>query len=139
MPADAPSADRTVIVGYLDEVGAELVAAKRLADDPPSRFAAFHVQQAAEKLIKAFRLDRGMHAGKDHNLEALVDGLPEGDEWRPKLEPLMPLSAFATTYRYPSPAGKVKSGPPTAELQKWMDLIAELLVEARAELLTKSG
>ena len=39
--------DPRVIAAYLDDVDLELDAAKRLIADPPNRFAAFHLEQAA--------------------------------------------------------------------------------------------
>jgi hypothetical protein len=45
-----------VIIAYLDDVDLEIDAARRLVADPPNRFAAFHLQQASEKLVKAVRL-----------------------------------------------------------------------------------
>lgn len=103
MAADPPKPDPRVIAAYLDDVELELDAAKRLIADPPNRFAAFHLEQAAEKLVKAVRLGRGLRVTADHNIEALVDELPADDPWRTKLRVLEPLSAYATTYRYPSP------------------------------------
>jgi HEPN domain-containing protein len=74
--------DRAVVLAYLDDVVGELDVVKRLLSPPPTRFAVFHLQQAAEKLIKAVRLARGIPATKEHNLELLIEGLPEGDVWR---------------------------------------------------------
>jgi len=76
MPTEPPKPDPIVIVAYLDDVDGELEAARRLSKDPPSRFAAFHLQQAAEKLVKATRLHRGLFASADHNILALVEELP---------------------------------------------------------------
>lgn len=42
MPAELPKPDPIVIVAYLDDVDGELEAARRLSEDPPSRFAPFH-------------------------------------------------------------------------------------------------
>ncbi len=138
MPSDAPRPDPLVIGAFLDDVEGELEAATRLAQDPPVRFAAFHLQQAAEKLIKAVRLHRGLYPTADHNLSALVAALPEGDLWRAKLEHLGPLSAFATAYRYPSPTGRLKAGPAVAELNGWISQIRALAAEARVSLLAAS-
>jgi hypothetical protein len=134
MAADPPKPDPKVIAAYLDDVDLELDASTRLVVDPPNRFAAFHLQQAAEKLVKAVRLSRGLHATADHNIEVLVDQLPDDDCWRAKLGELEPLSAFATTYRYPSPGGKRKAGPSNAEVLAWIKKIGELTAEARASL-----
>lgn len=60
MAADPPKGEPRVIAAYLDDVDLDLDAAKRLIADPPNRFAAFHLQQAAEKLVKAIRLNHGL-------------------------------------------------------------------------------
>ncbi len=75
MADERPKPDPRVIAAYLDDVDLELDAAKRLIADPPNRFAAFHLEQAAEKLVKAVRLSRGLRVTADHNIEALVDEL----------------------------------------------------------------
>jgi HEPN domain-containing protein len=135
MAAEPPAPDPRVIAAYLDDVDLELDAARRLVADPPNRFAAFHLQQASEKLVKAVRLSRGLRVTADHDLEALVDELPHDDSWRAKLRVLEPLSAYATTYRYPSPTGKRKGGPSNDEVLVWIKAIAGLSLEARASLL----
>jgi len=135
MAAEPPAPDPRVIAAYLDDVDLELDAARRLVVDPPNRFAAFHLQQASEKLVKAVRLSRGLRVTADHDLEALVDELPHDDAWRAKLRALEPLSAYATTYRYPSPTGKRKGGPSNDEVLVWIKAIAGLNMEARTSLL----
>ena len=132
MAADPPKQDPRVIAAYLDDVDLDLDAAKRLIADPPNRLAAFHLQQAAEKLVKAVRLGRGLRVTAEHNIELLVDELSRDDAWRAKLTILEPLSAFATSYRYPSPAGKRKDGPSNDEMLTWIKRIAELRSDARA-------
>ena len=134
MAGDPPKPDVRVIVAYLDDVDLELDAAKRLIADPPNRFAAFHLEQAAEKLVKAVRLGRGLRVTADHNIEALVDELPTEDVWRTKLRVLEPLAAYATSYRYPSPTGKRKGGPSNDEVLVWITTITGLSAEARTEL-----
>ncbi|CAN5917166.1 hypothetical protein BH11MYX2_BH11MYX2_38380 [soil metagenome] len=135
MAADPPKPDPRVIGAYLDDVDLdldlELDAARRLIVDPPNRFAAFHLEQAAEKLVKAVRLGRGLRVTSDHNIEALVDELPADDPWRSKLRILEPLSAFATAYRYPSQTGKRKGAPSNDEVLVWIRTITGLTAEAR--------
>jgi HEPN domain-containing protein len=139
MAAEPPVPDPRVIAAFLDDVDLEIDAARRLVADPPNRLAAFHLQQAAEKLVKAVRLNRGLRAIADHDLEALVDELPHDDPWRAKLRVLEPLSAYATTYRYPSPTGKRKGGPSADEVLVWIKTISGLNVEGRASLLKSSA
>jgi HEPN domain-containing protein len=76
MASDPPREDSRVIAAYLNDVDLDLDAAKRLIADPPNRLAAFHLQQAAEKLVKAARLGRGLRVTAEHNLEVLIDELP---------------------------------------------------------------
>jgi hypothetical protein len=52
MPADHAKNSLRVIAAYLDDVDVDLDAGLRLIADPPNRMAAFHLQQAAEKLVK---------------------------------------------------------------------------------------
>jgi len=132
MAADPPKEDPRVIAAYLDDVDLDLDAAKRLIADPPNRLAAFHLQQAAEKLVKTVRLGHGLRVTAEHNIELLVDELPHDDVWRTKLTILEPLSAFATSYRYPSSMGKRKGGPSSDEVLVWIKTIAGLSGEARA-------
>ncbi len=123
-----------MIAAFLDDVDLELDAAKRLIEDPPNRFAAFHLQQAAEKLVKAVRLGAALRVTSEHNLEVLIDELPADHPSKQKLRVLEPLSSYATSYRYPSPTGKRKGAPSNAEVLVWITTIAGLCVEARAQL-----
>lgn len=136
MAGDQARPDPRVIAAYLDDVDLELDAARRLVVDPPNRFAAFHLEQAAEKLVKAVRLGRGLRVTADHNIEALVDELPADDPWQTKLRVLEPLAAYATTYRYPSPTGRRKAGPTNDEVLVWLKTISALSAEARAAFVT---
>jgi len=132
MAADHSSNDLRVMTAFLDDVDLDLEAARRLVVEPTNRLAAFHLQQAAEKLIKAVRLSRGLRVTADHNLELLIDELPRDEAWRDKLTVLEPLAAYATSYRYPSPTGKRKAGPARDEVLAWIKTIAGLSAEARA-------
>jgi HEPN domain-containing protein len=130
--------DPRVIEGYLNDVEDELRAVDRLLDPPPLRFAAYHAQQAAEKLIKAVRLHRGIPATTDHNLASLIHDLSAADEWRGRLSELVDLSAYATAYRYPTTTGRRPEGPSVDELRGFAAKIRQLLVDARAKLLESS-
>ena len=83
------------------------MAGDRKRAQPIAKLAANHLQQAAEKILGAVRLQRGLLNTKDHDLVILIDGrpggeprpLPGGDPWRDRFRPLEPLSAYATTFR----------------------------------------
>jgi len=123
-----------VVTGYLDEVEAELDAVARLMAPPPNRLAAFHLQQAAEKLTKALRLSRGLPATTEHRVALLLDELADSDPWKTSLLPLDRHSQYATAYRYPGASGRVKGAPTESETQTAIEEIRELLKQARLEL-----
>jgi hypothetical protein len=93
------------IAAFLDLARADVDAARTLAATS-NRYAAYHCQQAAEKLIKAVLLHRGLESGTEHRLDILVDKLADTDPWKPKLRPLeayspydVPLSVSRWTHR----------------------------------------
>lgn len=102
MPADP------VVLGYLAAVADDLDAARRLAAPPANRLAAYHLQQAAEKLVKAILVHRKIHPGLEHRIDVLVGMLDASDPWRSILDSLDRFTPYATTYRYPSPTGRLK-------------------------------
>ena len=127
------------IAKLLDAADLDLDAARRLLVDPPNVLAANHLQQAAEKILGAVRLHRGLLNTRDHDLVILIDGraegeprpLPAGDPWRERFQPLEPLSAYATTFRYSlSPAPKID------DLRTMLAALSALRDLARAELLS---
>lgn len=137
MAGDAKLATKP-IRKLLDAADLDLDAARRLLVDPPNVLAANHLQQAAEKLLGAVRLHRGLLNTRDHDLVILIDGrsegeprpLPAGDPWRERFRPLEPLSAYATTFRYSlSPAPKVD------DLRSMLATLMGLRDLARTELL----
>ena len=139
MDGDAKRASKP-IAKLLDAAGLDLDAARRLLVDPPNVLAANHLQQAAEKILGAVRLHRGLLNTRDHDLVILIDGrpageprpLPAGDPWRERFRPLEPLSAYATTFRYSlSPAPKI------GDLRQMFATLTSLHELARTELLSK--
>jgi HEPN domain-containing protein len=99
-----------------------------------NRYAAYHCQQAAEKLMKAVLLHRGIESGTEHRLDMLVDELPEGDPWKAKLRLLETYSPYATTYRYPTPGGRIVAAPDMAQVEVDANAIEALIKEARVGL-----
>jgi hypothetical protein len=116
----------------------DLDVAERCLTGTPNILAANHLQQAAEKIIGAVRLHRGLLTTKDHELAILIDGrpggeprpLPDDDPWRARFKPLEPLSAYATTFRY-----TLSPTPSIEKLKSMLEALTELLRVANAELL----
>jgi HEPN domain-containing protein len=118
---------------FLDLAVQDVDAAKTLAATR-NRYAAYHCQQAAEKLIKAVLLHRGIESGTEHRLDVLVDKLPDDDTWKAKLRPLDAYSPYATTFRYPTPGGRIPAAPEPAQVAEDARAIEALIKEARTSL-----
>ena len=66
--------------------------------------AAFHCQQAVEKLLKAYLVHHGREFEKIHDLRALANLCAEFDPGFIELRELVaPLTTYAVRFRYPSP------------------------------------
>ncbi len=137
MPAEA-----RIISVYLDDASDDLSLAKA-GIQIDNRHAVFHIQQAAEKLVKAVRLHRDLLPSKEHRIAVLVQGavsgepvkLADDDPWAARLLPLDALSEYATTYRYPTPTGRLKQPPDQATQLRWVSEVESLLDRARLDLL----
>jgi HEPN domain-containing protein len=69
--------------------------------DGPLDTIAFHLQQAAEKLLKALLASRGVEYPRTHDLEALLDlVLPDHPDLDSFRERLLGLSSYAVEMRY---------------------------------------
>ncbi len=67
--------------------------------------AAFHCQQAVEKMLKAFLVSRSIEFEKVHDLGLLLDHCVTGDSAFESLrDNVEPLTLFAVAFRYPGPA-----------------------------------
>jgi uncharacterized protein len=110
------------------------VAAVCLATDPPLRgVAAFHCQQAVEKLLKGFLTLAGKRSRKTHSLEQLgamaqasfpeiTDLAAAAKDW----------SGWAFDYRYPASRRRAKPLPEEDELNRALVVIDALAVRLRA-------
>lgn len=121
------------IVAFLDLAAQDAEAARTLAATN-NRYAAYHCQQAVEKLIKAVLLHRNIESGTEHRLDVLVDELLDGDPWKAKLRLLETYSPYATAYRYPTPGGRIVAAPDMAKVVVDAGAIEALIKEARAGL-----
>ena len=72
-------------------------AAKLLAASQ-NHHAAYHCQQAVEKLIRAFLVHHNIEPGLDHHLDALIGKLPKDEPWRAVLGPLHKYTPYATAF-----------------------------------------
>jgi HEPN domain-containing protein len=101
------------------------VVGKLMGEHP--RQAAFHLQQVAEKLIKAGLAAGGTAIPRTHQLGALVSLLPEDHPWRPDLMALDRLTSHATALRYPTAASGLPAAPPASRIMSDLADLAALV------------
>jgi HEPN domain-containing protein len=68
-------------------------------------------EQGVEKLARAMLTSEGKHVGIKHDLDRMVDQLPDALPLKPALRALEQLSRYATSYRYPTAAGRIVAAP----------------------------
>ena len=122
------SAD-VVIANYLRIAKEDLDGAKLLAT-AANRNAVYLCEQAAEKIMRAVLTSEGKHAGIKHLLDDMVDAIPDENPIKALLKAIEHLAAFATSYRYPSPVGRIKAMPPANDVQQYIADIEVALDEA---------
>jgi HEPN domain-containing protein len=105
-----------VIAGMLRIASQDLDGA-RLLNQAGNRNAAYLCEQAAEKVIRAVLTSEGVQAGIHHELPDMVDKIPDENPLKPALRAIEHLAAYATAFRYPSPRGRIRPPPTTAELE----------------------
>jgi HEPN domain-containing protein len=113
------------IASYIALAKEDLVVAKKLMGEHP-RHAAFSIEQAAEKLLKAVLTAEGiLFPTSHHQLGALAALLPADHLWRADLMAFDDFTSYATALRYPRPGGGLPSAPEDADLQRgWAEVSA---------------
>lgn len=119
MPPEAAEVRR-----WLEKASHDRRAARALlAQTPPiTDAAAFHCQQAVEKLLKGFLVHWRDPFERIHDLEELLDQCAKRD---PSLSPLRhrvaPLTAYAVRFRYPG-----ATDPTVEQVRSALEIVAEV-------------
>jgi len=96
---------------------------------------AFHVQQAAEKALKAFLALHDQPLPKTHDLERLGRACAQIDaDLERAVDPAVPLTEYAWAFRYPGPTDE-----PTLEEAREALCIARQVYEAVLSKLPNAG
>lgn len=113
------------VTSYITLAKEDLAVARKLMADHP-RHAAFNIEQAAEKLLKAVLTAEGIRFSTSHHqLGTLAALLPEDHLWRADLMAFDDFTSYATAVRYPKPGGGMPNEPEDAELQAgWAEVFA---------------
>ena len=110
-------------------LAAENVNDARLLLKIGSRNAAYLASQAAEHVIRAVATSENLHIERKdaHRLDTTVRRIPDLNPDKPALSRLTFLEVYATTYRYPSPSGRISEPPSFDQIAPALDSIATLL------------
>lgn len=125
------------ILAFLELAEKDAEATELLAAGS-NRNAAYHLQQAVEKLLKAVLIARQIETTAEHRLEPLLDQLASGDPWLARLTPFAHYSAYATSFRYPTPGGRIPKEPDARTVRADNAVVRSLLEIAKRELLVAS-
>jgi hypothetical protein len=71
----------------------------------------------------------GRHVGIKHDLDVLVDTVPDDNPVKPLLRDLEFLTAYATSYRYPTDEGRIRTVRREHRVQDAIDKVAAALTE----------
>ncbi|HET6468865.1 MAG TPA: HEPN domain-containing protein [Geminicoccaceae bacterium] len=105
---------------WLAKAVEDIAAARRLmmSPDPLLGVAAYHVQQAAEKLLKSALTLRAIPFRKTHDLDELGDQVVAAlPALAPLIEAVRPRTAWAFAFRYPEGAADAEPVPAASEIE----------------------
>jgi HEPN domain-containing protein len=110
---------------WLDHVERDLDAAWSCSRGPRARpdRAAYLVQQAAEKLMKAALVAARIDPPHTHDIESLFLLLPDDFPDLERFAALGPFTPYAHSFRYPT-AYEPPPIPSVADIDEWIDQIA---------------
>ncbi len=111
-------------------VAAEDLEGARILSQTGNRNAIYLCSQAAEKIVKAVLTTEGIHAGREHRLDVLLDDLPDENAMKPLLRSIERLGDSSTTYRYPTISGRVKTPPDHSTFNTYARLVKQALEDA---------
>lgn len=94
--------------------------------EPEPQMAAYHCQQAVEKLAKTLHIAAGMMPPKSHDIDVLVARLPTGHPLAQRIAALAYLTAFISAPRYPG-AGIFDDPSPDLPISEVAGWLAEIL------------
>ena len=115
---------------YIALAREDLVVARKLITDHP-RHAAFHIEQAAEKLLKAVLSAEGIFFTASHQLGALAELLPADHIWRADMMAFDVYTTYATAPRYPRPGGEMPRTPKKEDLANALENVGSLVGEIK--------
>jgi HEPN domain-containing protein len=124
----ASMSDERLIANQLRLASIDLQDAQTLIG---SRNAVYHAEQCAEHIVLALAQAEAIHFDRSyhHQLDRMVERLPNENLFKQALKAVTWLEAYATTYRYPTPSGRINEPPRPDKLNNVLGLLGKLLRE----------
>ena len=125
---DESRIDRLTIAGALRLARVCLDDAK-LLQGSGSRNASCLAEQALEQVIRAVATSESLHILRSdaHQLDKIVRQFPDDNPEKPALLVVCWLEAYATTFRYVQPSGRIPAEPDAAKLLGALSGLSELI------------
>ncbi len=122
-----------LVLGFLKTAERDIAGVDLLLPDLPD-LAAFHAQQAAEKLARAVCLHEGLPDLRTHDITRITEQLAQEHPLRKSLVKLDSLTGAATAWRYPDAEGEFPRPPEPSEIQAALRQIRSIQAEIRGWL-----
>lgn len=122
------SAER--VIANLLRIAREDLDGARVLNTSGNRNAIYLCEQAAEKIIRAVLTSEKIHAGIRHQLEEMIDLIPDENPIKVRLRALQHLATYATSYRYTTPTGRIPPDPSRDDVDAAAKEIETILTEA---------
>jgi HEPN domain-containing protein len=120
---------RETVDAFIALAREDLAIARKVLDEFP-RDAAFHIEQAADKLLKAILMTEGINFGVGHHqIGRLAQSLPPDHVWRADMMAFDIYSSYATAMRYPRPGGGMPRTPSKDVLKAGLVEVSSLVSE----------
>jgi HEPN domain-containing protein len=99
-----------------------------------SRNAAYLSEQALEQVVRALATSEAIHIERQdaHQLDKVIRRFPDDNIEKSALKSFAWLEAYATTFRYPSPSGRIPPAPDKLKLEAAIDGISKLIFRIAA-------
>jgi uncharacterized protein len=132
-PWRPPSVERpgamntSVVEEWLRRVAENLTVAGKCCegDETVPTVAAYHVQQAAEKLTKSALVAHQRRPRKGHKIQEFAPRLPDAFPLKARFRAMEHFSSFAWVWRYPEAPGEPPP-PPEPEVAEVLEWLAEV-------------
>lgn len=119
-----------LVLGFLRAAERDIAGIERLLPDLPD-LAAFHAQQAVEKLARATCLHEGLPDLRTHDIARITEQLAQAHPLRKNFTKLDGLTGAATAWRHPNAEGEFLQSPEPSEIRAVLKQIKNIQTEIR--------